>query len=117
MTCYYIIRGLGWRSLDGNHRKYRGLYRQSSAITVFSLFTLMIVFFAFISIAGYVAWRYIQLKRRGYPFPPGPPADPILGHLRVIPLTNMPEKYHEWSKIYGMSISTVSSCNILRRLS
>jgi len=33
--------------------------------------------------------------------PPGPPADPIIGHLRVIPTTHQADVFHGWAKIYG----------------
>ncbi|KAL0578234.1 hypothetical protein V5O48_003771 [Marasmius crinis-equi] len=33
--------------------------------------------------------------------PPGPPADPLIGHLRSIPTEKMAETFHEWSKTYG----------------
>ena len=33
--------------------------------------------------------------------PPGPPADPIIGHLRIIPTTNQGRVFHSWSKLYG----------------
>ena len=33
--------------------------------------------------------------------PPGPPADPLIGHVRMIPRHHQAELYHEWSKKYG----------------
>ncbi|KAJ6570526.1 cytochrome P450, partial [Mycena vulgaris] len=33
--------------------------------------------------------------------PPGPPADPIIGHLRVIPASGQAKTFYEWSRIYG----------------
>ncbi|KAF9002128.1 putative O-methylsterigmatocystin oxidoreductase [Cyathus striatus] len=35
------------------------------------------------------------------PYPPGPPADPIIGHLRVMPQGNQETVFRDWSKIYG----------------
>ncbi|KAL0960005.1 hypothetical protein HGRIS_011657 [Hohenbuehelia grisea] len=40
-------------------------------------------------------------SRSRLPFPPGPPADPILGHLRILPDANQHLVYHEWCKKYG----------------
>lgn len=47
---------------------------------------------------------YVVHKVRGSKpgkLPPGPPADPILGHLRVFPQTDQGQKFYEWSKQYG----------------
>ncbi|KAK0204101.1 cytochrome P450 [Desarmillaria ectypa] len=35
------------------------------------------------------------------PLPPGPPSDPIIGHLRIIPSQRLQNAFHEWSKAYG----------------
>lgn len=35
------------------------------------------------------------------PLPPGPPSDPIIGHLRMIPSQRQPNAFYEWSKVYG----------------
>ncbi|KAI0768403.1 cytochrome P450 [Irpex lacteus] len=41
-------------------------------------------------------------RRRRLPLPPGPPADPIIGHLRVFPSANtIPEALYELSLKYG----------------
>ncbi|KAG9225867.1 hypothetical protein CCMSSC00406_0008395 [Pleurotus cornucopiae] len=44
------------------------------------------------------------LKRRTTkrpPLPPGPPADPFIGHLRIMPSDQQELVFHEWAKIYG----------------
>jgi hypothetical protein len=33
--------------------------------------------------------------------PPGPPAEPLIGHARLIPKNNQAEFYHEMRKVYG----------------
>ncbi len=56
------------------------------------------------------------LKRRSAkrpPYPPGPPADPLFGHLRVMPTEKHELVFHEWSKLYGMSYSLCSSATRL----
>ncbi|KAF7360842.1 O-methylsterigmatocystin oxidoreductase [Mycena sanguinolenta] len=35
------------------------------------------------------------------PFPPGPPQDPIIGHLRCMPSKRRATVFHKWAKIYG----------------
>lgn len=43
-------------------------------------------------------------QKEAYPLPPGPPGEPILGHLRVIPEIGPEHKYIEWSKEYSSDI-------------
>ncbi|KYK57872.1 O-methylsterigmatocystin oxidoreductase [Drechmeria coniospora] len=50
-------------------------------------------------------WR---TKRSSLPLPPGPPAEPILGHLRIIPPYNPEYRYMQWSKDYGSDILSLS---------
>ncbi|KAG5641232.1 hypothetical protein DXG03_005689, partial [Asterophora parasitica] len=35
------------------------------------------------------------------PLPPGPPAEPIIGHLRKIPSEDQENQFYEWGKVYG----------------
>ncbi|KAJ6555591.1 cytochrome P450 [Mycena vulgaris] len=42
-----------------------------------------------------------KLRLSGTPLPPGPPADPVIGHLRVIPASGQAKTFYEWSKVYG----------------
>ncbi|KAI3601323.1 cytochrome p450 [Moniliophthora roreri] len=44
----------------------------------------------------WVAWP----KRRSF-LPPGPAADPLIGHARIIPTQNQAEVFHEWAQTYG----------------
>lgn len=53
---------------------------------------------------SFCLFLYARLTRKNksrLPYPPGPPADPILGHLRIMPAKDPHETFHEWSKIYG----------------
>ncbi|KAJ7069399.1 cytochrome P450 [Mycena amicta] len=47
--------------------------------------------------------RMLDRRRRASrtPFPPGPPGDPIIGHLRFVPTEHVAEVYHNWAKTYG----------------
>ncbi|KAJ8081659.1 hypothetical protein PM082_007505 [Marasmius tenuissimus] len=49
---------------------------------------------------GALLWSIKRATRRTG-LPPGPPADPLIGHLRIIPTQKLPETFHEWSRIYG----------------
>ncbi|KAL1678379.1 cytochrome P450 [Schizophyllum commune] len=53
---------------------------------------------------------YLQLKRASShpPLPPGPPAEWLLGHLRVVPQKDAARAYHRWSKEYGSSVIHVN---------
>ncbi|KAF4609105.1 hypothetical protein EYR40_001458 [Pleurotus pulmonarius] len=47
----------------------------------------------------------VYLKRRTKkrpPLPPGPPADPLIGHLRIMPTDKQELVFHEWSKTYEL---------------
>ncbi len=64
----------------------------NSSITTFTLPALIV-------------WLLVYLKRRTIrrpPLPPGPPADPFIGHLRIMPSKQEELVFHEWAKTYGM---------------
>ncbi|KAJ7162486.1 cytochrome P450 [Mycena filopes] len=44
---------------------------------------------------------HLKRARLSPPFPPGPPRDPIIGHLRYMPTSNRATVFHEWAKTYG----------------
>lgn len=53
-----------------------------------------------------LAARRLLKKRQELPLPPSPPADPLIGHLRVFPSPkDTAEVFHEWSRQYGMCCS------------
>lgn len=55
-----------------------------------------------LALVGLLAYlRRISMKRS--PLPPGPQADPLIGHLRVMPTEKHEQVFHEWSKQYGKS--------------
>lgn len=44
--------------------------------------------------------------------PPSPPADPILGHARILPPTGRHKAYADWGKRYGVLFTWLSvDCN------
>ncbi|EKM55770.1 uncharacterized protein PHACADRAFT_256631 [Phanerochaete carnosa HHB-10118-sp] len=54
--------------------------------------------------------RAARRRRARLPYPPGPPADPLIGHLRILPDNSVgAEVFHGWAKKYG----DVMSLNIL----
>ncbi|KAG6903267.1 hypothetical protein C0995_000162 [Termitomyces sp. Mi166 len=49
-----------------------------------------------------VAWQVEKiLSRQKTPLPPGPPADPIIGHIRLIPPEGQDVFFYELGKTYG----------------
>jgi hypothetical protein len=57
-------------------------------------------------VLGAVAWKITTSRRTvaSAPLPPGPPADPIIGHIRVVP-TDRPEVcYQKWGKEFKSDV-------------
>jgi hypothetical protein len=55
-----------------------------------------------VGIAFYGACRIVKPENRKWAqLPPGPPRDPLIGHLRHIPQENQQEVFAEWQKICG----------------
>jgi hypothetical protein len=62
-----------------------------------------------IILGGFLA-QNLSKKRGPYPLPPGPPAEPILGHFRKIPALSPEHKYIEWGRQYCKPSTTSESC-------
>ncbi|KAF7378520.1 O-methylsterigmatocystin oxidoreductase [Mycena sanguinolenta] len=43
----------------------------------------------------------LRTQRQHLNLPPGPPKDPVIGHLRYMPASQPAEVLHEWAKTYG----------------
>ncbi|KAL0568633.1 hypothetical protein V5O48_013352 [Marasmius crinis-equi] len=50
-----------------------------------------------------LVWFARKSTRKNPALPPGPPGEPLIGHLRVIPPVKQAETFHEWAKEYGES--------------
>ena len=50
---------------------------------------------------AFLAYKSTRRRSARLPLPPGPPADPLIGHARVMPVRNPEEKFYEWGKKYG----------------
>lgn len=61
--------------------------------------SLAVLIFGFSLLAALV-WRKVASRKR-VPLPPGPPADPLIGHLRVIPSDGHDTFFYKLGKIYG----------------
>ncbi|KAF7344707.1 Cytochrome P450 [Mycena venus] len=60
---------------------------------------ILYYFFAFAS--ALVALAFWRQRRWASILPPGPPGDPLIGHLLRMPSTDSALVFHEWSKTYG----------------
>ncbi|KAF7358226.1 O-methylsterigmatocystin oxidoreductase [Mycena venus] len=60
-----------------------------------------IVFIVLVAAAAFLYILYCLRRPNSLSLPPGPPRDPLIGHLRYIPSTNRAAAFHEWAKIYG----------------
>lgn len=76
----------------------------------FPLAMLYISAIAFCVLVCLCLLRIYLRKRLTNPLPPGPPADPILGHWRILPESNRKaEVFYDWSLKYGKSIVLLSN--------
>ncbi|KAF7422334.1 hypothetical protein PC9H_010490 [Pleurotus ostreatus] len=50
--------------------------------------------------AGLVSFLVLKARKKTN-YPPGPPSDPLIGHLRVLPFDNQDVIFHTWAKKYG----------------
>ena len=53
-----------------------------------------------------VLYKALQGRRhdKGLPLPPGPPGEPIIGHLRRIPKADEEDMLLRWHKQYGVVV-------------
>lgn len=70
---------------------------------LFNLSSTQVLLFAVA--AAIFSVLYKQFQNRGkLPLPPGPPAEPFLGHLRVVPADHPEFAYTQWGKDYGSDV-------------
>jgi len=68
---------------------------------------------AIVSIAGLILYVVISKirGRKSHPYPPGPPGEFLLGHLRVVPFEDAPTAYLNWGKEYSKLLIFISNLN------
>jgi hypothetical protein len=62
---------------------------------------LVATFFGALALLLVLAFASSQLRNRGKVLPPGPPTDPIIGHVRSMPLEYAWRTFGEWGKKWG----------------
>ncbi|KAH7020048.1 cytochrome P450 [Ilyonectria destructans] len=67
-------------------------------------------FVVFAVLVTIIKFALSRRRTRSSPLPPGPPGEPILGHLRIIPTDNPENAYMKWSREYA---SDIISFNVL----
>ncbi|KAF7559491.1 hypothetical protein G7046_g4653 [Stylonectria norvegica] len=96
------------RALDLKHSSKLQFYIMALIQVLMSPYGLAIFAIAVILATGKFAWS--RRRKCPCPLPPGPPGEPILGHLRIIPTDNPENAYINWSREYG---SDILSFNVL----
>ena len=87
--------------------KHRSEYKVSASASRFLVRLLDLQMTSFLSGLGVVVLcavvaRLSLKKRQKSPLPPGPPADPLIGHLRIFPEPQTTaETFYDWSLQYG----------------
>lgn len=67
-------------------------------MTITSAFSLGLLLAATALFALFLHWKRTQV-----PYPPGPPAYPLIGHLLALPTTYQEQPYRDLAKKYGMT--------------
>ncbi|KAI0977223.1 putative cytochrome P450 oxidoreductase [Xylaria arbuscula] len=70
----------------------------------------MIVIIATIGVLVLLLRRRVLGVKRRLPLPPGPPGEPLIGHLRVIPAEHPEFQYAQWAKEYNTDILHFKVC-------
>ena len=50
---------------------------------------------------GVLVWRAADSRHNSRNLPPGPPADPIIGHVRKVPTSRPELAYKQWAQEYS----------------
>ncbi|TRM63938.1 cytochrome P450 [Schizophyllum amplum] len=79
----------------------------TTTTTTTTMFVLTIQDIA-VCVLLYVLHLGLKRSKKILPLPPGPPADPLLGHMRIMPSTGAENAFYRWGKEYNSDIIHVS---------
>jgi len=57
-----------------------------------------------LSVFAAILWKLIRKSPAAAPLPPGPPADPIIGHVRIVPSSRPELVFQKWGKEYNSDV-------------
>ena len=72
---------------------------------------MSVLLLAVISLALLIVYIFLinsKPNASALPLPPGPPGEPILGHLRIVPTDSPEYTYAKWSKEYKSAVISVN---------
>ncbi|KAJ7926720.1 cytochrome P450 [Mycena leptocephala] len=77
---------------------------------------MSLTLYYFVAFIGGLCFLVIlRKKRRAAMLPPGPPGDPLVGHLLRMPSTDSALIFHEWCKTYGLFFPRGDAPTVLGR--
>jgi hypothetical protein len=100
-----------WRTSDGNSASFPTQLLSSGRHSInyrpqvnshFPPFMSLTLYY-FVAFTGGMCFLVIlRKKRHAATLPPGPPGDPLVGHLLRMPSTDSALIFHKWCKTYGV---------------
>lgn len=69
---------------------------------------LLVISAVLVAAVAYALLPYIRPKRSKLPLPTGPPGEPFLGHIRIVPTDNPEYAYAKWSREYNSDVISVN---------
>jgi len=57
-----------------------------------------------LSVFAAIIWKLTRKAVPPAPLPPGPPANPIIGHVRIVPASRPELSFQKWGKEYNSDV-------------
>lgn len=62
-----------------------------------------------VTVVGFLLWKLSAQPKFPLPLPPGPPAEAVFGHVRLIPADRPEVQYANWSKEYSQFMWNINA--------